>query len=198
MSLHATAAEEAEAASDWSDVAVITANWAGAAVGVGDLEAAKQLNLRSANAHRQAGSPEVHVIQREMEALRIDVYRGEAAQALPDIDSRLEQVRQWWQRHQAGKSVAEVSNRTVLGRTLVSALDIAKEANQSLTRWQACLDLIQESELAKRALGESDASLAQTRFNQYSPLMALGRLDEAQSVLGELLVCLSVCGHSAL
>ena len=183
LSLYATAAEEAEAASDWSDVATITGNWANAAGTVADLGVAKQLNLRSADAYRQAGNLEVSVIQREMEALRIDVMRGQEAQVLPDIDSRLDQVRQWWQRHQAGESVVEAPNRMVLGRTLVSALDIAKQANQGLERWQTCLDLLQEAELAKRGLGESDVSLAVTHFNQYISLMRLGQLDEAQSVL---------------
>ena len=45
-------------------------------VNVGDLEAAKQLHFRSADAYRQAGGLEVSDVigQRELEALRIDVY----------------------------------------------------------------------------------------------------------------------------
>jgi tetratricopeptide (TPR) repeat protein len=109
--------------------------------------------------------------------------RGETETALPEIESRLDRVRDWWQRSQAGESVAEAPNRTSLGRTLVSGLDIAEDANNAFENWQGCLDLLMETESAKRALGENEVELAGTRFNQYGPLLRLGRLDEAQRVL---------------
>jgi tetratricopeptide (TPR) repeat protein len=177
------AAAEAETAGHWSDLAWITGNWANAAGDVGDLEEAKGLNLRSAEAYRRAGNPEVNVIGRELEALRNDVMKGEAGTALPEVEARLDRVRGWWRRIQAGKTVAEAPDRTVLGRALVSGLNIAQEANQGLERSQACLDLLEETESAIRALGESKASVAETRFNQHGPLLSLGRLDEAQGVL---------------
>jgi len=177
------AAQEAEAAENWSDLAWITANWAAACVNTGDLEEARGLNLRSAEARRRAGDPEVNVIGRELEALRIDVMRGEAETALTEIESRLNRVRDWWQRSQAGESVAEAPDRTFLGRVLVGALDIAVHAERNLERWQSCLDLLEEQESAKRALGENEVELAATRFNEYGPLLTLGRLDEAQRVL---------------
>ena len=123
------------------------------------------------------------MISSELAALRIDVHRGEAKQAWPDIESQLKQVRQWWQRHQAGESVPKAPEQTVLGRALVSALSIANEANQSLERWQVCLDLCEEIESVQRALGENDIALARARFNQHAPLIVLGRLDDAQRVL---------------
>ena len=189
LPFYASAAEEAEAAENWSDVAAITGNWAIAACEVGDLEQAKQLNLRGAEAERRAGRPEVNVVARELEALRIDVMRGEAEKALPEIEWRLDRVRQWWQRSQAGEMVAEAPDRTDLGRALISGLDIAEDANFVFENWQGCLDLLKESESAKRALGENEVGLARTRFNQYGPLLRLGQLDEAQRVLEG---CLSV------
>ena len=60
----------------------------------------------------------------EVEALRIDVMQGEAETALPEVESRLDRVRDWWQRSQAGESVAEAPDRTYLGRALVGGLDI--------------------------------------------------------------------------
>ncbi|NQT11144.1 MAG: hypothetical protein HQ582_00245, partial [Planctomycetes bacterium] len=177
------AAEEAEAAENWWDVAWITGNWAFAVRNVGDLELSKKLSLRCADTYRRAGSPEVNVIGNELSAYRIDVMRGEAEAALPQIESRLDRVRDWWQRSQAGESVAEAPNRTFLGRALVSGLNNAAQANQTLERWQACLDLLEENESLERALGENEVELAGTRFNQYAPLLELGRLDEAQRVL---------------
>ncbi len=164
-------------------MATIIGNWANAVGDVGDLEEAKGLHLRSAEVERRAGKPEVYAVGSELEALRIDAMRGEAEAALPEIESRLERVRDWWRRSRAGESVAEAPDRTVLGRALVSGHDIAKEANLRLKRWQACLDLLEENESVKQALGENEVELAGTRFNRYAPLLRLGRLDEAQRVL---------------
>jgi tetratricopeptide (TPR) repeat protein len=183
LAFFAAAAKEAETAGEWSDVGTITGNWANAVGHIGDLDEAKRLLLRSADACREAGDPEVGVVASELEALRIDLMRGEAEQALPEIESRVDRVRDWWQRTQSGESVAEAPNRTVLGRALVSGLDIASGANQRLERWQACLDLLKEIESAKRALGENEVELAMTRSSQYESLLKLGRLDEAQRLL---------------
>jgi tetratricopeptide (TPR) repeat protein len=43
--------------------------------------------------------------------------------------------------------------------------------------------LLEEIEQTERALGENDHQLACTRFNQYGPLIRLGRLDAAQQVV---------------
>ncbi len=189
LPFYAEAAEEAEAAEVWSDVATITGNWANAVVQVGDLEKAKQLHLRSAEAHRWAGGPQVNVIGSELETLRIDVMRGEAKAALPEIELRLDQVRRWWKRSKAGESVAEAPDRTVLGRALAGGLEVADSANRFFGEWQRCLDLLKESESVNRALGENQVSLAGTRFHRYVPLLMLGWLDEAQRVLED---CLAV------
>ena len=189
LPFYAAAAQAAEAAEHWSDVAWISGNWANAVSAVGDFDESKRLHLRSADVGRRAGRPEVKAIVQELEALRIDVQGGKVDEALPEIELRLARVRRWWQRSQAGEKVAEALERRDLGRVLVSGLDIAREANQSFNRWLACLDLLEESESAKRALGAEKVDLTGTRFNQYGPLMELGRLDEAQRVLEG---CLSV------
>jgi tetratricopeptide (TPR) repeat protein len=183
LPFYSEAAVEAEAAENWSDVAAITGNWAYAARDIGDLVVSKKLSLRCAATYGRAGGPEVNVIGNELSAYRIDVMRGEAETALPEIETRLDRVRDWWQRSQAGESVAEAPDRTYLSRVLVSGLDIAEHANQSLERWQACFDLLEEQESAQRALGENEVELAGTRFNLYGPLLRLGRLDKAQRVL---------------
>jgi tetratricopeptide (TPR) repeat protein/NAD(P)-dependent dehydrogenase (short-subunit alcohol dehydrogenase family) len=183
LPFYAAAAKEAETAEHWSDVAWITGNWANAVGAVGDLEESKRLQLSSASASRRLGKPEVHAMRGEIEALRIDVLLGGAKDALPDIQSRLDLIRHWWQRTLGGETVAEAPDRVFLGRGMVSALDIAEDASRSLRRWEACLDLLKETESAKRALGENEFELARTRLNQCEPLIGLGRLDEAQRVL---------------
>ena len=177
------AAAEAEAAGHWSDVGWICQNWANGLREVGRLDDAKATYLRSAEAEGKAGSPRVNVLLSESEALRVDVMQGEAERALPEIESRLQEVRGWWRRQRAGETVPEAPDAVPLGRALTASLDIAKEANRALERWEACLGLLTEREETQGALGEGEHELARTRFNRCGPLLRLGRLDEAQEVL---------------
>ncbi|MFO1429069.1 MAG: CHAT domain-containing protein [Candidatus Competibacteraceae bacterium] len=187
LSWYEQGAAEAEAAGHWADVGWITCNWALALHAVGHLDAAKAMQLRSAEAEQKADRRRVNVLMSELETLRIDVMHGQVEQALPDIDARLAEVRGWWQRYRAGETVPEAPNAELLGRALVSGLDIAMQANQSLKRWQDCLDLLGETEQIKRTLGESRHARAKTQFDRYFPLLMLGRLDEAQQLLEDCL-----------
>lgn len=177
------AASEAEAAENWVDVGVTCQNWAGALAHIGQLDPARTTYERSAEAKRRAGSPGMYVLGSELEALRIDVKQGGAARALPEIERRLAEVRGWWRRRRGGEAVPEAPDAVVLGRVLVGALDIARQANSALKRWQVCLDLVEEMETTRGSLGEGKHELAFTRFNRYYPLLSLGRLDEAQRLL---------------
>jgi len=183
LPLFEQAAAEAEQAKDWGSVAWVCANWANALREVGQLDASKATQLRSAEAFRKAGRPRVTVVGSELEALRIDVMQGHAAKALPDIEARLKEVRSWWKAHAEGQPVPEAPDRESSERTLVSGLGIARRANLALERWQGCLDLLDEVEEIENVMGESEHEQARTRFNKYFPLLSLGRLDEAQRVL---------------
>ncbi len=185
------AAAEAEAASHWADVGWISQNWAVALQTTGNPTRAKATYLRSAKAKEKAGSRRINILMSELEVLRIDVQQGQTEAALPEIDGRLDELRAWWKRSRSGKSVPEAPNPVYLALALVSALDIAYQANQALERWQPCLDLLAESEQAERDLGETEQKLARTRFNQYGPLTRMGRLNEAQDILES---CLAVFG----
>jgi tetratricopeptide (TPR) repeat protein len=189
LALYEQAAAEAEAAENWSDVGVICGNWANALLLVGQLDRAKATHLQSADAARKAGRPRVGVIGRELEALRVDVMQGQAQEALPEIEARLGEVRGWWRRQRAGEPVPEAPDAVLLGRALVGGLDIAEDANRVLKRWGTCIGLLEESERAQREMGESKHAQHITRFNQYGPLMRLGRLDDAQRVVE---ACLAV------
>jgi tetratricopeptide (TPR) repeat protein len=189
LALYEQAAAEAEAAEDWSDVGWICMNWANALGDVGQLDRAKAMRLRGAEAEQKAGRARVHAIGSELEALRIDVRQGKAREALPEIEARLQEVRGWWQRHRAGEAVPDAPDPVFLGRALVSGLDIAQYANRQLKRWEACLALLEEQEHSQREMGESKHEQYWTRYNQYGPLIELGRLDDAQRVVEE---CLAV------
>ncbi|MCP4700000.1 MAG: CHAT domain-containing protein [Gammaproteobacteria bacterium] len=174
---------EAEAAGHWSHVGTICQNWANALGDAGQLSRARETFLRSAEAGRRAGSPELDVTGSALEALRVDVEQGQAAAALPAIEKHLGRVRGWQREQQAGQTPAAAPDAELLARTLVGALNIAWWANHALENWQACLDLLTEQEEVEQVRGEPAHGLAITRFNRYPSLLQLERLDEAQQVL---------------
>lgn len=189
LPLYAVSAAEAEAAVAWGDVGVIRQNWANALRAVGRLDLARECYTRSAEAETQAGSPRIGVLAAELEALRIDVMEGRAAEALSAIDDRVAEVRAWWERNRAGEPVPDAPDPRMLARVYVGALDIADQACRSLEDWQRCIAHIREAETAKTALGEGAHSVACTRFNLHGPMLRLGRVDEAKEVLEH---CLAV------
>ncbi|HEX5718536.1 MAG TPA: hypothetical protein VF179_20405, partial [Thermoanaerobaculia bacterium] len=74
---------------------------------------------------------------------------------------------------------------------MIGALNIAAQAHLALEHWEPALDRIGEMSAVKRARGASEHEIAIDRFNRYHPLLALGRLAEAQR---ELEYCLEVFG----
>ena len=183
LTLYAQAAAEAEDAGNWADVGWICGNWANALGAVGQLDAAKATYRRCVDAYRKANAPKIQIIGNELEALRLDVMQGQAAAALPEIETRLNAVRGWWAQARAGETVPDAPEPVVLARNLVSGLDIAEDANGQLERWDACLTLLTEIEQIKREIGANKQEQFRTRFNQYWPLLKLGRLAEAQRVV---------------
>ena len=171
----------------WADLAWITGNWADALLMIGDLDASRERNLESAEASRQAGWPAVHVIASEVEALRIDIMQGRAAEALPQVEERLAQVEDWWQRHRSGQPVPEAPDFEYLARLVISALDIAKDADRALNDWESALRRTDAVLEVKRALHRPAEDIANTRMNRAVALGRLGRFGEAKAELEECL-----------
>jgi tetratricopeptide (TPR) repeat protein len=183
----AQAAEEAEAAENWADLGWIYGNWASAIGNVGQFDRARETYLKCAKAMGRASRPRVEIAMSELEALRMDVMQGRAEGALPAIEAKLGEVRAWWARHRLGQTVREAPNGETLTRALVSSLDIARQANHMLRRWQPCLDLLEELEQVDRDRGIGEHEMARTRFNRSGPLMRLGKLAEAKALLEDCL-----------
>jgi tetratricopeptide (TPR) repeat protein len=173
----------------WADVAMITSNWAVALFQVGDLDASRQRRLESVEAHKKAGSPAIHVIRDELEALRIDICRGEAAQALPQVESRLARVEALLKQLLSRDPFMSLSAETEVHlRTRLQALRIASEAHITQEDWEPalrCQDAILEG------LREEHAAevIAGIRVNRASVLIRLGRFGEAKA---ELEACLQL------
>jgi tetratricopeptide (TPR) repeat protein len=167
----------------WGDLAMITANWAIAHAMTGALDASRQRQLDSAEAYKQAGGPAINIIGRELEALRIDIQRGRAAEALPQVATRLAKVEAWWQQHRSGHAVPEVPNAEFLARALISALDVARAAHCEQEDWEPALRRIDTGLAVKRALERPAEDIASTRMNRAVVLGRLGRHGEAQAEL---------------
>jgi tetratricopeptide (TPR) repeat protein len=177
------------AAQAWADLAVTTGNWAFALRGIGDLPAAGQQMLSSAEAYRHAGVPAVNVLASELGALRIDVMQGRGSQARPEIYERLAQIRGWWQQHRSGAPAPEAPDLEFLARALVGALDIARQADYVAEDWESALAHIDESIEVRLALDRLPNDVARDRMNRANVLVRLKRFAEAGI---ELEHCLSV------
>jgi len=178
---------ERKATMAWADLAWITGNWAIALVMNGNLDAARQRQLESAEAEKNAGRPAINVIGSELEALRIDIMQGQVHAALPQVETRVVQVADWWQRHRSGHSVAEAPDAEVLARAYIGALDIARKADCSRKDWESALRRVDADLEVRRALERPAEDIGATRFNRANVLGRLGRFGEARAELEDCL-----------
>jgi tetratricopeptide (TPR) repeat protein len=174
---------------DWGAFAAISGNWANALLAVGQLDAARQRQLDSAEASKNAGRPAIHVVGSELEALRIDIMQANAAEALPQIESRLTQVEAWWKMQQSGQPVPEAPDAESLARAYVGALDIAKDAHVAQKDWPAALRRIDAIIEVKRALKRPEEDITDTRMNR---AIVLGRISDFAKAKTELEACLTI------
>jgi len=199
LTFYEQAAAQAKAVADaggddsreaWSDLSVITCNWAAALRAAGNLDEARQWRLESVEAAKKAGLPAIEVLGRELEALRIEIMQGQVAAALPEVEKRLVRIQAWWHQHLSGKPVPEAPDPQILARALISALDVAREGHNALEDWPACLRCMDDTLEAKRALGRPVEEIARTRVNRAIVLVQMpGRMDEAKA---ELEACLTL------
>lgn len=172
----------------WSDLGAISGNWAHALRHTGKLDAARQRLQESADAKKHARRAAVNVIASELEALRIDILQGGHEAALPQVEARLAQVRQWWERHRAGQPVPEAPDAKMLARIFIGALDIAEAADLARKDWLSALGRLDTTLEVEHALQMPVEDIGATRFNRANVLLRLpGRLDEARAELEDCL-----------
>ncbi len=167
----------------WADLASISANWVNALVMSGNLDAARQRQIESAKAYREAGSPEIDVLGRELVALHLDVIQGRAYEALPEIESRLERVEEWWRKHRARQPTPEAPDPEFLTRVLIGALDIAMQAHSAGEDWERALSRTDAILEVMRALQRPAEDIGSTRMDRANVLGRLRRFDEAKAEL---------------
>ena len=178
-----TAAYEAQQAEHWNDLIWITHNWANALGDCGQLQAAQEKYRRCTKLMQNMNIPEVIVLGIELEALRIDVMRGHAKKSLPEIESHLQRIREWWEASQRGESVPQSLDVNMLARTFISALNVFLEVCKDLKQWEACLNCVDETIYLKKVIRESEYEIAGEFYNRGSLLIELGKMDEAKKEL---------------
>lgn len=180
---------EAEVTQAWPDLVWITSNRANALRDCGQLAPAQEEFRKSARLYERLGRSALYVLGNELEALRIDLRLGRAAEALPEIEFRLTRIRAWWEATRRGETIPDAPNAEFLGRVFIGALNIAGEGHLALGEWEPMhrctgeiIDVLQDR-------GAPRHEIAIARVNRYMPLLRLGRLGEAQH---ELEQCLEV------
>jgi tetratricopeptide (TPR) repeat protein len=124
-----------------------------------------------------------------MEALRIDIIQGRAAQVLAQVEARLAKVEAWWKQQRTGKRVPEASEPEVLVRGFLSALDVAMHAHVAQRDWESALLRIDTMLDVKRTLKRPVEDIAKDRMNRAVMLGRLGHFGDAKA---ELESCLHV------
>lgn len=186
-----TAAEAGDSGSQqaWWDFGWITGNWAGALYKNGNLNAARQRHLESAEAKKMASRPAILIIGSELEAMRIEIDQGQVSSALPEVEKRLSDVKNWWRRQCSGQSVPEAPNAEILAKTLIGALGVATSADFALKDWVSALNRIETTLEVMRVHKHSEEVIADARMNRATVLKEMNQFFEAQI---ELETCLSL------
>lgn len=171
----------------WMDYSTIVGNWSIALQHVSDFERAGLRALERAEALRKAGAPAVYVISSELEALRIDVWRGKAAQALPRIEEGVAKMENLWLRSRAGEELPDAPDPPHLDHLFVSALDVDRQARTAVQDWSSALKRMDALIGVRRALNHPPEIVAVDQRNRAIMLTQLGRYSEAKSAFEECL-----------
>jgi tetratricopeptide (TPR) repeat protein len=114
------------------------------------------------------------------EARRLQILNelGSYSEVLDTVERLRKQMRGMPESGEAEESVNPWNVREVI-------LDAGRIAALLLERWEEALDLNREIVEALRARGATDLEIAGTRFNDYGPLLRLGRYAETRQLLLE-------------
>jgi tetratricopeptide (TPR) repeat protein len=184
--ISARAAGEAggtEATYAWRDYSSIVGNWAVALQRIGRLDLSRQRQIERSEALKRGNAPEVYVVNSELGVLALDVSQGNAREALPQIELRLEKMEGWWHRARNGEQLREAPDTALLGSLFCDALFKAREAHTSLHDWESSLRRTESLLEVKRALNHPINELAWEWLNSGQLLTQLGRYAEAQARL---------------
>jgi tetratricopeptide (TPR) repeat protein len=113
-----------------------------------------------------------------------ELSQEQARDMLPRLEKLLRIIRHWW-KYWPSEEIAEYKKMMVV--VFIAALDTSLEVNAKSGQWQVCLALLSEMERLLQTHTESIEAFTLTRWKRYYPLAKLGKVTEAQEVLGECL-----------
>jgi tetratricopeptide (TPR) repeat protein len=142
----------------------------------GRLREALEVIDRMAGHTQQAGlGPWTQLLDRS-QRLQLLYELGQREQVLSEVDILLNQMRVLPDQPGPNETVRPWNVREV---TLTTGVFAARD----LRSWQQALDLNTEVLASKQRRGAGPPEIARTLFNDYYPLLELGRLDEAEALL---------------
>lgn len=139
----------------------------------------------------------VEQIQEDLDALELGIQHGLIKQTVPEIETRLKQLRHWWHQCELGETVEAAPDKDALLTTFVDILNLAQQAQRSLGEWQNCLDLLDEIESLYQHQNADEYAYAIAQFNRYVPLYNLGDTEQVQSILESCLTTFSQAKDNA-
>jgi hypothetical protein len=142
----------------------------------GRLGEALQLTDNMAEYTRQAGFGPWTQLSDQVQRLQILNVMGQGRQVLDEVERLREQMGNL----PAGSSQPEGINPWNVRELL---LDTGRSAASQLGRWAEALELSAAAVASMRGRGAPDTEIAGTQFNDYGPLLGLGRLDDAVALL---------------
>lgn len=167
--------DHAVARGDWLTATVTAENLSYICRESGRLAEALTLSEQMADYTRQAGLGPWTQLSDEAKRLQVLSLMGQATQVLDEVLRLREQM----------EALPAVSEREVVTSWDVreSLLRAGRDSAQRLGRWELALDLNAAILSSQRDRGAPDLGIAKDRFNAYGPLIRLGRLDEALTLL---------------
>ena len=144
----------------------------------GRLTEALTLAGEKADYTRRAGLGPWTQLLNERIRLQILGQQGHGGQVLAEVTRLRQQIAELPEQSDQPDPVAPYNARETI-------LDTGRDAADQLGRWEDALALNAEMLESKEHRGASDLEIAQTRFNDYFPLLRLGRIAEARALLLE-------------
>jgi hypothetical protein len=144
----------------------------------GRLAEALALTGQKAGYTRQAGLGPWTQLLDEGRRLQVLTAMGQAGQVLDEVRRLRDRMRSLPATPGRDETAIPWNIREVL-------LDTGRDAARQLRRWQDALDLNAENIASQRERSAPAAETAQSRFNDYGPLLRLGRSGEALALLLE-------------
>ena len=144
----------------------------------GRLGEALRLVRRQAGYSRQAGLGPWTQLSDQVQRLQILNFMGQAAQVFDDVRWLGEQM----------DSVPATSGQpeiVIPWDVREMLLDTGRSAAVRLRRWEEALQLNAVLAASRHSRGAPDTESARARFNDYGPLLRLGRTDQAVAVLND-------------